>query len=205
MIEGHIESLSADGVIHGWVRDTDSASPCHVQVLWNGRIVAEAMGDHFRPDLLARRLGHGHYGFQARLREALPQGPCSVVMYLPRTGISAAMGLSVPVLAPAPPVTIEALLLMQAEWRPADLLGAPGCLDMDGNLARMGAPRFVDGVFRFALGRWPSVAEAQVNINSLAAGRITAAGLLAELLQSRERADISAPLPSPFDTDFPFE
>jgi len=205
MIEGHIETLSADGIIHGWVRDTDSARPCHMQVLWNGRIIAEAMGDRFRPDLFARRLGHGHYGFQARLRQTLPPGPCGVIMYLPRTGISAAMGLTVPPLAPSKPATVETLLLMQAEWRPADLLASPGCLDMDANLARMGSPRFVDGVFRFVLGRWPSAAEARLHTESLAAGRITAGGLLIELLQSRERADIEAPLLSPFDTDFPFE
>jgi hypothetical protein len=205
MIEGHIESLSPGGIIDGWVRDSGSARPCHVQVLWNGRIIAEAMGDRFRPDLLARRLGHGHYGFQARLREKLPPGPCGVVMYLPRTGISAGMGLTVPILAKTPKVTVEALLLMQAEWRPADLLAVPDCLDMERNLARMGAPRFVDGVYRFVLGRWPSKAEAGLNTESLAAGRITASGLLVELLQSRERADMDAPLPSPFDTEFPFE
>jgi hypothetical protein len=204
MIEGHIESLGADGVVHGWVRDTDSPSPCHLQVLYMGEMVAEAMASIFRADLLRAGHGHGHYGFAARLRRALPAGRCGVALHLPLHGRTATMGLVVPPLAPGHPVAVETLLESPLSWTVDDLLAAPGCLDAPGNRRRLGTRRFVDGGYRFVLDRWPSKAESRLHTDNLDRERLTPQDFLVDLLGSRERADMGKLLPSPFDDTFPF-
>jgi hypothetical protein len=204
MIEGHIESLTPDGIVHGWVRDTGSATPCHVQVLHAGAPVAEAMAARFRPDLLRAGHGHGHFGFKARLRRALPPGACSVALHLPAYGRSAPMALAVPRLEPKQRVTVEALLAADPGWTVADLLAFPACLQAEPNCSRMGAPRFVDSMFRFVLARWPSAAEARLHADNLSRGRLGAQDFLMDMLSSAERADLGPALPSPFDPLFPF-
>jgi len=204
MIEGHIESLTPDGIVHGWVRDTGSAAPCHVQVLHGGVPVAEAMASGFRPDLLRAGHGHGHYGFRARLRSALPPGACGVALHLPLYGRSAPMGLTVPELDPQRPATVEALLATEPSWTVADLLAFPACLQAGANFGRMGAPRFVDSMYRFLLGRWPSAAEARLHADNLSRGRLTPQDFLMDMLRSGERADLGPCLASPFDPLFPF-
>lgn len=204
MIEGHIESLTPDGIVHGWVRDTGSAAPCHVQVLHGGVPVAEAMAALFRPDLLRAGHGHGHYGFKARLRSALPPGACSVALHLPRYGRSAPMALTVPKLDPQRPLTVEALLAAEPSWTVADLLAFPACLQAEANCSRMGSPRFVDSMYRFVLGRWPSAAEARLHVDNLSRRRLTPQDFLVDMLGSGERADLGPSLPAPFDPLFPF-
>jgi hypothetical protein len=204
MIEGHIESLSPDGIVHGWLRDTGYVAPSHIQVLHGDRLVAEAMASVFRPDLLRAGHGHGHYGFAARLRYPLPPGPCGVALHLPRHGSSAPMALHVPPLAPPQPVTVERLLAPEPGWTVADLLAAPACLDADANFRRMGAPRFVDALYRFVFDRWPSKAEARLHTDNLLRCRLTPQDLLVDLLASGERADLGPDLISPFDPLYPF-
>ena len=190
--------------MHGWLRDRGAAVPCHVQILHAGRLLAEAVADDFRPDLLRAGYGHGHYGFQARLRETLQAGPCSVGLHLPRSGNTAAMAVTVPVVDPPRASTVESLLVAVRGWTTADLQGRPSCLDMDANFAAMGEARFVDGLFRFVLARWPSGAESRLHMTSLRSGRVRPLELLIELLSSRERADMAPELPSPYDPFFPF-
>ncbi len=197
--------MSSDRVVHGWLRDSAAPQPCHIQVLHEGRVAAEAQAGDFRPDLLRSGHGHGHYGFRARLRTALPAGRCSLVLHLPRQGVSAASAVTVPGLDAAVPQAVEALLAVPPGWGVGDLLQRPECLGMPRHLAAMGGPRFVDGLYRFVLSRWPSAAEARMNLGALQAGRVTPHGLLVELLTCRERADMAPGLPSPFDPDFPFE
>ena len=192
-------------MVHGWLRDSAASLPCHVQLLHAGHVAAEALAQDFRPDLLRSGHGHGHYGFCAGLRVVLPLGRCNLVLHLPRTGISASMAVIVPKLALAAPHTVESLLTVSQGWQVSDLRDRPECLDMPRHLAAMGGARFVDGLYRFVLNRWPSPAEARLNMGALLAGRVTPHGLLVELLTCRERADIVTCLPSPFDPDFPFE
>ena len=197
--------MSPDRVVHGWLRDSAAPRPCHVQVLHGGRLTAEAWASDIRLDLLRSGHGHGHHGFRARLRTPLPPGRCSLVLHLPHNGISASMAIVVPKLEGAKPQTVEALLAVPPVWQVGDLLERPDCLDMPRHLAAMGGPRFVDGLYRFVLNRWPSPAEARLNIGALQAGRVTPRALLVELLTCRERADMPPGLLSPFDPDFPFE
>jgi hypothetical protein len=204
LIEGHIESLSPDGLVRGWVRHAARVRPAHVQVMLGGHVLAEAIAGIFRADLLRAGHGHGHYGYAARLRRPLPRGATQVILHLPEHGVSAPMPLQVPdLLAPAV-LPVEALLVDPPGWTLADLLARPGCLDLDVNYARLGPAVFVDAVFRFALARWPSRAEARMNTDSLRAGRIGPEAMLVDLLRSGERADMQPGLPSPFDPDFPF-
>jgi hypothetical protein len=204
MIEGHIESLTPNGMVHGWVRDTGSAAPCHVQMLHGGVPVAEAMASVFRPDLLRAGHGHGHYGFRARLRAPLPPGACSVALHLPRYGRSAPMALTVPPLDAQRPVTVEELMAAEPTWTVADLLAFPACLQTEANFGHMGAPRFVDSMYRFVLGRWPSAAELRLHADNLVRRRVTPQDFMVEMLGSGERADLGPHLPSPFDPLFPF-
>jgi hypothetical protein len=204
MIEGRIESLSPDGVLHGWVRDGEDPAPCHAAVLQGTTIVAEAVAEEFRPDLLRSGCGHGHYGFRARLCQRLDEGPCSLMLTLPRAGLSAPMSVTVPKLAPPDRVTVEMLLQIPPGWTTGDLLEVPTCLNMERNHAAMATPRFVDAVFRFVLGRWPSDAEARHQAASLDGGIVSPTGLLVELLASRERADMPPGLVSPYHPGFPF-
>jgi hypothetical protein len=204
MIEGHIETLTADGIVHGWVRDTESLSPCHVQVLFQGEKVAEAMAAMFRADLLRTGHGHGHYGFGARLRRPLPQGRCNVALHLPLHGRTAPMGLMVPPLAFRSAIAVEDLLAIPPSWTVDDLLAAPACLDAAGNYERLGTQRFVDALYRFVFDRWPSKAEARLHSENLVRGRLGPQDVLVDLLGSRERADLGPALPSPFDDTFPF-
>jgi len=204
MIEGHIETLTADGIFEGWVRDSASPSPCRVQVLHGGRMVAEAMAAAFRPDLLRTGHGHGHCGFAARLLQALPPGPCAVALHLPRHGVTAPMALVVPPLLDPKPLQVEALLATPPTWCVADILAAPACLDAAGNFRRLGTARFVDAGYRFVLGRWPSKAELRLHADNLDRQRLSAQDFLLDLLQSRERGDMGDNLPSPFDPAFPF-
>jgi hypothetical protein len=204
MIEGHIESLSPDGIVRGWLRDTGCAAPCHIQVLHGGTLLAEAMASVFRPDLLRAGHGHGHYGFAARLRLPLPQGPCSVALHLPRQKSSAPMALHVPPLDPPQKVTVEALLAPEPSWSVADLLTVPSCLDGEANFRRMGAHRFVDALYRFVFDRWPSKAEARLHTDNLGRRRLTPQDLLVDMLKSGERADLGPALISPFDPLYPF-
>lgn len=204
LIQGQIDHLTPAGIVTGWVRDARSQLACLVQIRLAGAVLAEAVADLFRPDLLRAGQGHGHYGFRAQLRQALPPGPCRVELHLPETGTTAPMPLRVPPPLPAGPVRVEALLARPDGWSTQDLLDHPACLDMAASHAALGTPRFVDAVFRFVFARWPIAAEARMNTESLAAGRITPAGLLAECLSSRERAGMPPGLPHPFAADFAF-
>ena len=204
LIEGHIESVTEHGVICGWLRHSAWKAPSHVQVLHRDRIVAEAVARDFRRDLLMSGHGHGHYGFLARLRTALPPGPCRVVLHLPLVGVDAPMAVHVPNLAPARAATIEDLLRAAERWTTADLQLRPYCLDMARQHAAQGTPRFVDSAFRLMLERWPSPAEARSYAAALDAGRIGPQAVLEELLTSRERADMAPELASPYDPEFPF-
>jgi hypothetical protein len=204
MIEGHIEKLTPDGTVHGWVRDTTSPTPCHVQVLQAGTILAEAMAAAFRPDLLRMGHGHGHYGFAARLRRPLPPGPCTVALHLPRYGRTAPMALVVPQLTPPQQASVESLLAAPPTWRVADLREKIACLQPDQNFAQLGAARYIDAAYRFVLCRWPSKAESRLHTANLEHHRVSPQDFLRDLLASRERADLGTHLISPFDAEFPF-
>jgi hypothetical protein len=206
MIEGFLESLHASGVFTGWLRDTGDPEPVivEVRVAATAQPVARAAANAFRPDLLRGGHGHGHYGFRARLLAGLPPGTAHFELFLPRRGQGVRTRLEVPPVTLAGQSAVEALLRPDSPWTTADLLPALTCLDPDGELARLGAARFIDAAYRFALHRWPSPGEAEAYLRALADGGASATDLLRELLTSRERQDLGPDLISPWDPGFPF-
>ena len=204
LIEGRIEAVSSDGVVWGWVKQAGARTPAHVQITLAGQLIAEAIADAFRAELLRAGHGHGHHGFTARLRRPLPPGVTAVLMHLPEPNLSAPMQVNVPPLTAPRIWSVEELLVHSPSWRTADLLAHPDCLDMRANHARLGTEAFIDAVFQFVLRRWPSPAEISMNSGSLDSGRITPQAMLLDYLAGRERADMPPALASPFDPDFPF-
>ena len=204
MIEGHIEAVLPEGIVVGWVRDTQDPVPCQLRLRHAGRVVADARASLFRADLLRGGHGHGHHGFRARLTTPLPTGACSIAVTLMRQGQTVPMAVVVPELRPARACRVERLLRAAPGWTAGDVLARPECLKLEANRQTMGTPRFVDCLFRFALERWPSEAESQVHARDLDHGRIGAQALLTELLSSRERADMKGALVGPLDPAFPF-
>ncbi len=204
MIEGTVESLTPDGIFAGWLRDTRDPIPAYVQIRHADAVIAESLAAAFRPDLLRGGHGHGHYGFLARARIALPPGMSRFELYLPRHDQGLPVRLNVPVIPPPAPMPVEALLRPEPTWTVPDLAGALGCLDLPAQCATMGTARFVDACYQFTLQRWPLIEEAAVYVHAIDEGAVGPKGFLAELLASRERADLGSRLPSPWDATFPF-
>ncbi len=175
-----------------------------MQVQVQGETLAEAMASLFRPDLLRAGQGHGHFGFAARLRRVLPPGPSWLALHLPDHGETLPAAIQVPPHQMRGPAQVEWLLDEPPSWSVDDLLAAPGCLDWEAHLARLGPARFVDALFRFVLGRWAYKAEMRLHTDNLARRRVSAEDLLTDLLRSPERAESAARLPSPFDPSFSF-
>jgi hypothetical protein len=204
MIEGTVETLDEGGVFRGWLRDTRDPVPALVQIRLDGHVVAEALASAYRADLLRGGHGHGHYGFLARARVALPPGPARFALFLPRHGQGIPVRLDVPAMAPPVRLPVEALLQPETAWTGADLAGAVRCLDLPAQRAAMGTRRFVDVGFRFVLQRWPLPEEQAVYVQAIDDDTLSPDAFLVELLASRERRDLPPGLPSPWDAAFPF-
>lgn len=204
MIEGTLESVSPDGLLTGWLRDSEDPLPASLKIFHRGDLVAEAVALTFRPDLLISGHGHGHYGFVARLLQALPPGPADFDVFLTRRAQSIRVRLPVPALRPPAAATVEALLADHATWTVGDLCRAPGCMNLAAARRAMGTARFVDLSFRFVLGRWPGKEEASVYVRALEKEGTQEEAFLLELLTSAERYDLPPALPSPWDPLFPF-
>ena len=125
-------------------------------------------------------------------------------LFLPRHDQGIPVRLDVPPIPPAAELPVEALLRPEPTWTVPDLAGALHCLDLPAQCATMGTPRFVDVTFRFALSRWPLEEEAAVYVTAIDEGAASPDSFLAELLASRERADLGSGLVSPWDAAFPF-
>ncbi len=188
----------------GWARDPAAQGPALIELRRRGECVAVARASLFRPDLLRSGQGHGHYGFRARLRPGLPEGPGQFTLHLRGSGVRFGVRLPVPRLPPAPRVRVEALLEKEPAWQVADFLAYPDSIRFAASLAAMGSARFVDMAFRFALERWPAAHEAAFYGAALDRGELGATALVIELMRSRERADLGPALVSPWDPAFPF-
>jgi hypothetical protein len=209
MIEGFLESVQQSGIFTGWLRDTGSAAPAIVEVralgpARGGQIVACAVASAFRPDLLRGGHGHGHYGFHARMLAPVAPGPAAFELYLPRRDQGVRTRLTVPPIALAGVLMVEDLLRPEPAWTTAELLPSIACLNLPEQLANLGAARFIDAAYRFALQRWPERGEAEAYSRALADGGASADDVLRELLTSRERLDLGPELISPWDPGYPF-
>jgi hypothetical protein len=205
VIEGTVESLSAEGVFTGWLRDTSVVTPVAVEIRDRDTVAACAAAQDFRPDLLRAGHGHGHYGFAARLcADTPPPGPKNFSLFLPHVGQGIGVRLVVPALQPPRAQRVEDLLVTHRAWTVAELLGHVACLDLARHMAEWGIPRFVDACFQFALTRWPSDAESFVYCRTLSREETTPDAFMEELLHLPERADLGEAIASPWDPYFPF-
>jgi hypothetical protein len=204
MIEGGLEELQPSGMFVGWLRDTAAREPVVLHVRSRGQMVAVAAAGAFRSDLLEAGHGHGHYGFAARSRAALPPGPAAFELFLPAHDEIMPVRLTVPRLAPPQAAAVGDLVRGERTWTVADVMRAPACLGLAAQRASMGTARFVDVTYRFAVRRWPTPAEAQVYCLALDEERLSPEGLLLELLGGRERADLGEALASPWEPAFPY-
>jgi len=204
VIEGGVESLTADGIFAGWLRDTEATTPTTLQVRHANVQVAEAVARSFRADLLQAGHGHGHYGFAARLRVPLPPGPADFELFLPRHNQAVRLRLAVPALAPASAAPVERLFGQTFAWSVPALRKHPGCLALAAQHAAMGTARFVDVTFRFVLRRYPEAEEATVYRLALDQLRLSPEAFLLELLDGRERRDLGDALASPWDPELPY-
>lgn len=208
MIEGHVDQV-ARGLVLGWARGARNSRPCRVAVLLDGVVLGEAVAGLFRRDLLQAGIGHGHHAFAARLRVALPAGEHALRLR-GADGGTAGEGtigegtVAVPEPETRRPLTVEDLLARGDRWRAEDVAGRIDCLALEANLLRMGATRFVECCYRFALGRWPHAHESAPPAGALQAGTLAPDALMRTMLASPERAGIDEPPPSPYDPSFPF-
>ncbi len=202
-MQAAVQAVSGNHLL-GWARDPGAQGPAIVQIFAAGTLLAEAPAQWFRPELLQAGIGHGHYGFRARLRPPAPSGEIEITLHLPRAGESLVARIALPHRPPASAASVESLIETPPGWTVQHVRAAPDCLDLAANLAAMGAPRFVDMVFHFALRRWPAPHEAQFYGRLIEAREISPNELLLELLDGRERAELDAALASPWDPEFPF-
>lgn len=203
---GGIDSLLQGRYVAGWAWRPGSGQPCHVRVISAGEIVAEALADLYRSDLLRAGMGLGHCGFQARLRVDLPAGDNVLALVEAATGT--AIGREVVVTyAPAlesPPVTPLSALIRREVWSDEDVLSHVPSFRLEHHCRAMGLAHFVDVVFHYILGRWAEDASLASYVTALRSGALSPDGFFAEVLVSEERKRMAAPLPSPFDSQFPF-
>lgn len=200
-LDAGVDAVDAAGFVTGWARQA-GPGPAVVQIRLKREVLAEARAALFRGDLLRRGVGHGHYGFRARLRQVLAPGRHAARLCL--AGRAVPVRLAVPAIELRRPVTVEALLHEPPGWTARDVLEAPRCLSFGRDLEAMGAGRFVDMMFHFALRRWPAAHEGRFYAGLLRARALTPEALLAELLGGRERADLDPALVSPWHPEFPF-
>ena len=204
MIAGAVEQIGADGVVAGWVQDSEDPAPAILELRRQGHRLARARASEFRAVLLASGRGHGHFGFHARLLHTLPPGPCEIEFFLPRHGRSARVQVVLPELDLSGERSVEQLLAAPPGWREEDVAAHPAALGLSRHRAALGTARFVDRLYRFALGRWPAHAEGAADVAALEAGRLTSEDLLRSLLAARRHENCTARLPSPFDPEYPF-
>ena len=196
------ETVTSEGMLTGFAYDPSATIPLVIQIMAGGAVIAEARAHHFRADLLAAGLSHGHHGFAARLRSPLKPGPAKLTLAC--GALRKPCSLTIPRQTKRPPTLVETLLAPPHGWTVADFLSQPACLPWTKYANDLGTNRFVDAAYQFALLRWPSDPEAAVNVRALTRGHVSPQGFIVQLLQSRERGDMEEALMSPFDAEFGF-
>lgn len=73
LFKGRVERFKR-AICVGWVHNVhDVAERVHVEALWGGKIVATAVADRVRKDLLTARIGDGRHGFEIPISATLLQ------------------------------------------------------------------------------------------------------------------------------------
>ncbi len=203
-----LDAVSEFGTAEGWAIYEKSLAVCHIQVRLGGVILGEDMADKFRLDLLEAGLRHGYCAFYAYI-------PLTRSGYYPlelvdgRTGnrldALPAREIFVPPLVKGAAASAARSAALQSNWTDEQVLEHVSCLQLDANLEHMGPERFVDAVFRFALGRWADERALDGYCGALRSATITPTDVFRTVMTSEERKQQSRRLPSPVEKEFPFE
>ncbi len=205
MARGSIDSVTEDGLVTGWATGHDPRTPAIVRVLLGEAVLAEAEASQFRADVLGAGLGHGHYGFRARIAVPPPPGRHTLRLVDADGGsLAEPAECNVPSQRPPDRLSVEALLSRGACWTDEQVAARLDCLNLAANCAAMGVARFVDAGFRYALGRPVDPLSANYYGPALGRGAVTPDSFIAGLLRSADRKALGTPLPSPYDYRFPY-
>jgi hypothetical protein len=202
LLSGHIDEITAANWVAGWAWDGSPANRLHVGVFAGEALVAEAVADRFRADLLQAGRGYGHCGFVCRLRAQLAGGAIELRLQDRRSGQPIAPARVVPLPEPGTPDRTH--LFSAQVWSVRDVLACIDRFDLPRQCEEMGAERFVDVSYRFCLERWPRREEAESDRLNLQSGILAAEDLIRRLLLSDERRALGPSLPGAFDHRFPF-
>lgn len=205
MARGSIDSVTEDGLITGWATSGNPRLPALVSVLVQNAVLAQAEAIQFRADVLAAGIGHGHYGYQARMAVSPEPGQYALRL-VDANGVVLveAAGRDIPPQRPPDRLDVEALVSKGACWTDDEVVAQLGCLNLAQNCAAMGIPRFVDAGFRYVLGRPVDTLSASYYGPALERGAVTPDSFVAGLLRSPDRRAVATPLASPYEARFPF-
>jgi len=202
-IDGYLDSVTEDGRVLGWACRPGHVARLHVGIFLGERLVATAVAQSYRADLLAAGHGLGHCGFAARLREDPPPGPAEFgLRLLDMPSVMPCFTLAVPAIRRPAAVVVAG---PSPRWTDADILQHLHQLRLPAQFAALGPERFVDAACQFVLGRWAEPPLIAAVRRDAAAGSFMAEDFVRGLIESDERrARADEPLPAPFDSRFPF-
>jgi len=206
-LHGNIDGATPEGFIFGWAWRAGTLARCHVHVRSDGRLVAEALADLFRRDLLEAGIGLGFCGFVARAKKPLAPGRHLLQLLEAKTGTPIGREVRIDIAASAGEKaadTRRSLPHSQTTWSDEDVLAHLSQFNLASHHRRMGTFRFVDVTFRYVLGRWADDVGLNAYARELDSGALSPEQFFAALLRSKERKANPKPLPSPFDYRFPF-
>lgn len=203
---GGIDGISPDGHIMGWAWQPGSAERSHIKIIMGDEILAEALADWFREDLLRAGMGLGHCAFFARPHVRLEPGEYLLELVDARLDVVIGPPGGRLVIVPdedADEATLD--FSPRVAWNDDEVLEALEHFDLTRQWETLGTARFVDAVFRFVLGRWADDDGMQGYVRALETGELAPEEFFRIILSSDERQAMRTPLPSPFDYRFPFK
>lgn len=210
MLEAHIDTCTTDGFLEGWAHLEGSNLPAIIEVSAQGKIIAKAVADEYRWDLLSAKIGHGHYGFRARLKVTLEPGEHVLQIREARTGLTPQNGTEFLVKIPqtsrkeSQRTTVEELMMRRVEWTDSDAMENADALKMEKSCAHMGSERFVDVTYMFTLGRRADPDGLKRYAAALDSGELGAPDVFRILMQCDERRSIPSRLSAPFSEGYPY-
>ena len=204
MASARIDGVTTDGLVNGWAVGPHPRLPCQVGVVLEETLVGRAEARHFRADVLAAGIGHGHYGFAARLPASIGAGSYNLHLIDQEGAVLAEAAVEVPPRAPPARLSVEALLSAGPRWTEQALLERLDCLELARHRALMGDRRFVDAGFRYVLDRPVDTLSETYYLAALERGAVSPDSFLAGLLRSPDRKAMTTPLASPYEAKFPY-
>jgi hypothetical protein len=200
--DGYVDEVTEDGRVLGWASRPGHVARLEVGIFHNGTLLARAVTQGFRADLLAAGHGLGHCAFAARLQTPPAPGRCDLGLGL--IGLPTVMK-RYPIAVPPIRRPLANPAGTAARWTDEDVLHNLPRLHLAAQLEALGVARFVDGGYQFVLGRWAEAEAIEAVRRDLAAGSFHPDEWLRTLIESDERRSrASEKLPTPFEPRFPF-